>query len=250
MLTLTQNILIVIFVMAASLLFMAVLNRFWPVARRHTENDLIGWQLSVLGTTYAVTLGFMLYTDWTNFNAAYLNTEMEANALRNIYRLAQALPQQRTQIQELARSYADAVIDKDWPDLALGRLPEHSHEINEDMWKTLLSINVTSPSEITAADHALTELSTLTMHRRTRLLQSTYRLPAIFWCVLLVGGVLTIVSVSMFGSAHGTVHAFQVVSLTLLVTLVMLAIADVDRPFQGWVHISDFAFERARQTMH
>jgi hypothetical protein len=249
MLTLTQNVLIVMFVMAVSLIFMGLLNRFWPVARRHTENDLIGWQLNLLGTMYAVTLGFMLYTDWTNFNAAYLNTEMEANALRNIYRLAQGLPQQRTQIQGLARSYADAVIDKDWPDLALGRLPEHSHEINENMWKSLLSINATSPSEITAADHALTELSTLTMHRRTRLLQSTYRLPAIFWCVLLVGGVLTVASVSMFGSAHRSVHTFQVISLTLLVTLIMLAIADVDRPFQGWVHISNFAFERARQTM-
>jgi hypothetical protein len=250
MLTLTQNILIVILVMAVSLLFMELLNRFWPVSKRHTENDLIGWQLNVLGTTYAVTLGFMLYTGWTNFNAAYLNTEMEANSLRNIYRLAEGLPQQRAQIQALARSYADAVIDKDWPDLALGRLPEHSHEINENMWKALLSINATSPSEITAADHALTELSTLTMHRRTRLLQSTFQLPAIFWCVLLVGGVLTLISVSMFGSAHRIVHTFQVVSLTLLVTLVMLAIADVDRPFQGWVHIDGFAFERARRTMH
>jgi len=29
----------------------------------------------------------------------------------------------------------------------------------------------------------------------------------------------------------------------------MLSIADVDRPFQGWVHISDFAFTRAQMTM-
>ena len=88
------------------------------------------------------------------------------------------------------------------------------------------------------------------MHRRTRLLQSTYSLPAIFWCVLLVGGALTVISVSMFGSANRRVHTLQVVSLTLLVTLVMLAIADVDRPFQGWVHISNYAFQRAQQTMH
>jgi hypothetical protein len=87
------------------------------------------------------------------------------------------------------------------------------------------------------------------MHRRTRLLQSTYRLPAIFWCVLLVGGVLTVISVSMFGSANRRVHTLQVMSLTLLVTLVMLAIADVDRPFQGWVCISNYAFQRAQQTM-
>jgi hypothetical protein len=249
MLTLTQNILILILVMAASLLFMVGLNRFWPAAQRYIPNDLIGWQLNVLGTTYAVTLGFMLYTDWTNFNTAYLNSELEANALRNIYRLAEGLPQQREQIQNLSRSYADAVINRDWPDMARGRLPEESHEINEDMWKALMSVQVTSPSESMAANHALTELSTLTLHRRTRLLQSTYQLPVIFWCVLLVGGVLTLISVSMFGSANRKVHVLQVVSLTLLVTLVMLAIADVDRPFRGWVRISDYAFQRAQQNM-
>jgi hypothetical protein len=250
MLSLTENILIVIFVLAGSLLFMAGLNRIWPVSSRHTQNDLIGWQLSVLGTTYAVTLGFMLYTDWTNFNTAYLNSEMEANALRNIYRMAEGLPEQRAEIQGLARAYADAVIDHDWPDMAQGRLPEVSHKINERMWKTLMAVKVSTPSEITAEDHALSELTTMTMHRRARLLQSTYQLPVIFWGVLLVGGLLTILSVSMFGSANRRVHALQVFSLTLLITLVMLAIADVDRPFRGWVHISDYAFRRAQTTMH
>ena len=114
----------------------------------------------------------------------------------------------------------------------------------------LMSIKVTAPSELMAQDHALSELSQLTLHRRTRLLQSTYSLPSIFWCVLLTGGVLTILSVSMFGSANPRLHFLQVFSLTLLITLVMLAIADVDRPYRGWVHISSYAFDRALQTMH
>src|ERR1700689_1095501 len=126
MLSLTENILIVIFTMAGSLLFMAGLNRIWPVANRHTQNDQVGWQLSVLGTTYAVTLGFMLYTGWTNFIAPSLNAKMEAKALRNIYRLAEGLPQQRALIETLTRAYVAAVIEHDWPDMARGRLPEES----------------------------------------------------------------------------------------------------------------------------
>jgi hypothetical protein len=35
---------------------------------------------------------------------------MEANALRNIYRLAEGMPQERAQIQDLTRAYAEAVI--------------------------------------------------------------------------------------------------------------------------------------------
>jgi hypothetical protein len=35
------------------------LNRIWPVAHRTSHNELIGWQLGILGTLYAVIMGFM-----------------------------------------------------------------------------------------------------------------------------------------------------------------------------------------------
>ena len=117
------------------------------------------------------------------------------------------------------------------------------------MWKTLMSVKAASPYELTAEDHALSELSTLTSIGARGCFQSTSGLPSIFWCVLLVGGILTLVSVSMFGSANPKLHALQVFSSSLLVTLVMLAIADVNRPFQGWVHVSSYPFQRAQQNM-
>src|SRR5882757_7181050 len=250
MLTFTQNILILIFMMAGSMLFMAALNRIWPREKRQAHNDLIGWQLNIIGTTYAVILGFMLYTVWTDFGTANLTVDLEASALRNVYRLAEGLPeQQRNQLQLQARAYASAVINRDWPEMARDQTPEESHDINQAMWKTLMSVKVATPSEITAEDHALYELSSLTEHRRTRLLQSKYRLPAIFWGVLLVGGSLTIASASMFGSANARLHAVQVFSFTLLITLVVLAIADVNLPYRGWVHVDNYAFIRAQENM-
>jgi hypothetical protein len=250
MLTLTQNIVIIIFMMAGSMLFMAALNRMWPREKRQVHNDLIGWQLNIIGTTYAVILGFMLYTVWTDFVAAKLNVDLEASALRDVYRLSEGLPeQQRVQLRSESRAYAEAVIQQDWPEMARGLTPEESHTINQDMWKTLMSVKTASPTELVAEDHALSELSSLTEHRRTRLIQSGYRLPAIFWGVLLVGGFLTIASASMFGSADARFHALQVFAFTLLITLVLLAIADVNLPFRGWVHVDNYAFIRAQDNM-
>jgi hypothetical protein len=250
MLTLTQNILILVFMMSGSMLFMAALNRIWPREQRQVHNDLIGWQLNILGTTYAVILGFMLYTVWTDFGAANLNVDLEASALRNIYRLGEGLPDpQRIQFQSQARAYAQAVIDQDWPEMARGVTPEESHQINQAMWKTLMSVRVATPSEVVAEDHAISELSTLTEHRRTRLLQSKYHLPTIFWGVLLIGGFLTIASASMFGSGNARLHALQVFAFTLLITLVLLAIADVNLPYRGWVHVDNYAFVRAQENM-
>ena len=251
MLSLTQNVLILVASMTVSLGFMVFLNRVWPFERRRHGNDQIGWQLSVLGTTYAVILGFMLYTVWTNFGEASLNVNLEANALRNLYRLADGLPpDQRLMVRAQAAAYADAVITQDWPDMDQGRVPEHSHYINEKLWRILMTIKTSSASENTAEDHSISELSDLTAHRRTRLLQSIYRLPLILWGVLVVGAVLTLVSVTMFGSASARIHTFQVFSLTLLITLAMLAITDVNEPFRGWVKVDNRAFERARESMH
>jgi len=245
----TANILILVLALAASLVFTLVMNQVWPVARRYAESDQVGWQLNVLGTTYAVTLGFMLYTGWGDFRAAELNVELEANALRNIYRLAQALPHDRAEIERLTVDYATEVVEKDWPTMARGGTPEESHQVNERLWKVVLSAAIEKPIELAAHDHALSELSLLTQHRRTRLLNNRYELPGIFWCVLLVGGVLTIASVAIFGARQPRIHVLQVISLTLLLTLLMLAIADIDKPFRGWVHVDAYAFRRALETM-
>src|SRR5208283_1343739 len=112
MLSTTQSILVPILVVIGSLLFMAALNWIWPWEKRREHNDQIGWQLSILGTTYAVILGFMLYAVWTNFGAAESNVLLEANALVNVYRLAAGLPdQQRVQLEQLTRRYAEVVVN-------------------------------------------------------------------------------------------------------------------------------------------
>jgi hypothetical protein len=250
MLTIWQSIIMVIATVLVSLLFMAALNRFWPWEKRHAHNDIIGWQLSILGTTYAVILGFMLYTVWTDFGAADLNADLEANALENVFHLADGLPEpQRTKAREQARAYADAVIDADWPEMAKARVPEGSRAINQELWRTLTPLATATPTQILAEDHAIYELSTLNQHRRARLLQSASRLPSVLWWVLILGGIVTIASASMFGSANTGLHALQVFAFSLLIALVLAAIADIDRPFQGSVHVSDFAFRRAQQNM-
>ena len=247
-----QNVVIAIFIVGASLLFRWLLERIWPTVRRRAHNDIIGWQLGILGTTYAVILGFMLYTVWTNFGLAEINADSEANAIVNVYRLADGLPaQQREQLRHTAHNYVDVVIEKDWPAMERNNNESlESAQINQQLWQILMSVKAAEPTELTAEDHALYELSAVAEHRRIRLLQSTSRLPSILWWVLIFGGIVTIVSCCMFGSENAWLHGIQVFAFSLLVALVLLAIADIDRPFQGSVHVRDAAFRRAQQTMN
>jgi hypothetical protein len=250
MVTVGQNIIVVATTVLLSLLTMAGMNRIWPPEKRRRFNDLIGWQLTILGTTYAVILGFMLYAVWTSLGEAELNVDLEANALVSTYRIAEGLPEpQRTQMQTLAQSYAETAIVHDWPQMAAGEVPEQTTAINRQMWKVLMSSKAASPTEINAQERAISEIESLAQRRLTRILQSKTRLPNVLWCVLLVGGGLTIISACIFGTESVSLQGVQVFCLSLLVSLSLVAIADIHRPFRGLVHVTDYAFQRARQNM-
>ncbi len=251
MLNTAENSVIIVVGVACSLGLMGILNRLWSWEKRRAHNDLIGWQLSILGTTYAVVIGFMLYTVWTNYGIADVNATSEANSLVNVYRLSEGLPPgQAEQLRQLCHTYAEVMIKYEWPAMAHASTTFESNRINHQMWHTLMSVKAATPNELTAEDHALYELSELTQHRRTRQLQSASGIPDVLWFVLLAGGLVTVISSCMFGSASSSLHAYQVFAFSLLITSLLVAIADIDRPFQGSVHVSDAAFRRAISNMN
>src|SRR5258708_6399613 len=151
----SQDVFVVVVALASAFGFMEAVNYYWPPEQRRAHNDLIGWQLSVLGTTYAVIVGFMLYTVWISFGTADLNSDAEANSLVNVYRLSDGLPaQQGDKLKSLARAYGDAVVDHEWGEMAVNLMPTESREIARQMWLTLMATKGgASPAEITAEDH-------------------------------------------------------------------------------------------------
>jgi hypothetical protein len=250
MLDTAQNAMIVVVSVACALSFMAAVNYYWPPHERRIHNDLIGWQLSVLGTTYAVIIGFMLYTVWTSFGTAELNADAEANSLVNLFRLADGLPSpQNARIKALTRSYADAVVNHEWQEMSASKEPVETAPIAGDMWQALLNLEGASPSQINAADHSLAEISALAGYRRVRMVENATRLPGVLWFVLVVGAAVTVASTCLFGASNGILHTIQVTAFSLLISLVLVAIADINRPYQGTVHISDYAFRRAQADM-
>jgi hypothetical protein len=251
MLTIFESITIVLLIVAGSLSFLMVLRRVWPSEQRHAQNDLIGWHVSVLGTAYAVIMGFMLYAVWTNFENADSNAEAEANSVVDVVRSAQSLPAgARKQVRELARKYVEVILTEEWPAMNRLRFSPESARLVEQLWTTVLTADAHSFSEQTSLDHTVTELSEMTEHRRMRQLQSNSHMPGILWTVLIIGAALTIVSACLFGGVDPKLHLIQVFILSLMLSMVLVAIADINRPFQGAVHVYPLGFERARATLN
>jgi hypothetical protein len=245
----TGSIAIIIACIAGALFTLAVLRHYWSPSTRLDHNDVVGPNVSVIGTTYAVLIAFMLSGVWNNLQVARVNTEQEANSLVNIFRFAYHLPPDSSaQLQQLARDYSNAMITEEWPAMKHGGSSVTAHRLTQQLWHTLASVQPRNIAEQMVMDHALSELSSMTEHRRIRLLESRERLPALLWTVLIVGGIVTVGSTCLFGVDNFRLHMVQVFEISFLLSLMLVAIASIDRPFQGDVHVPPDAFRYAIET--
>ncbi len=106
-------------------------------------NDVTGWQLGILGTTYGVILGFMLFTVWNDFRAAEINTNLEASSLVTVSRIGAGLPSPaRESIHALGVKYAEATINEDWPAMQVQQDSQASELVSKDMWKVLAEMKI------------------------------------------------------------------------------------------------------------
>ncbi|WP_157466548.1 DUF4239 domain-containing protein [Edaphobacter aggregans] len=250
MLSSIQSALVVLFSVAAALLLVVVLNRLWPSDNRKLLNDVTGWQLGVLGTTYGVILGFMLYTVWEGFRAAQIDANLKATSMMNVYRLADGLPSpQRESMQELARKYETTVVEQEWPAMQHQIEDRAASVVLGSMWKVLATVRVDSMAMANSVDHIQYAMSNLAERRNMRDQQRTNQLPALLWVLLILGGLATIVSSCLLGNDKQWLHYCQVGALTFVIITALAGIADLARPYQGAVAVEPSAFVRALQSM-
>jgi hypothetical protein len=101
-----------------------LVQRLVPADSRRQHNDVAGFIYAALGVIYAVLLALVVIAVWEEFDAANDTVEQEANAVAEIFWLAHRLPEpEGTHIQELARSYAEEVVDNEWPLMEQGQAP-------------------------------------------------------------------------------------------------------------------------------
>lgn len=101
-----------------------LVQRLVPADSRQQHNDVAGFIYAALGVIYAVLLALVVIAVWEEYRAADETVEQEANALAEIFWLAHRLPEpEGTHLQELARSYAEEVVDNEWPLMEQGQAP-------------------------------------------------------------------------------------------------------------------------------
>src|SRR3712207_4038108 len=109
-----NGVLVVCGASLAAVIGLTLVQRLVPAATREEQNDVAGFIYAALGVIYAVLLALVVIAVWEEFGRARITVESEANALAEIFWLAHRLPEpERHQLQELARSYAEEMVDEE-----------------------------------------------------------------------------------------------------------------------------------------
>jgi hypothetical protein len=227
-------------------------QRLVPATIRKEHNDVAGFIYAVLGVIYAVLLALVVIAVWEDFGRARVTVEGEANALAEVFWLAHQLPEpEGRHLQELARSYAEEVVDEEWPLMEQGRAPlmEDARETTpgwvliDDIRATLQEVEPRSVAGQELYAEGLDQVQRLADARRTRLVAAEEGIPAVLWVVLVVGGMMVVGFAYLFGMENTWAHRLMVVSLAGVIALVLFTIGVLDYPFSGGARIDTGAFE-------
>ena len=251
--TVVYGILVVCGACIVAVVGLTLVQRLVPASVRKEHNDVAGFIYAALGVIYAVLLALVVIAVWEEFGRARVTVESEANALAEIFWLAHQLPEpEGHHLQELARSYAEEVVDEEWPLMEQGRTPlmeqstratPHGWVLIDDIRATVQGYEPRTEAEQELYAEGLDQVQRLADARRTRLVQAEESLPTVLWVVLVVGGMVAVGFTYLFGLEHTESHALMVASLAGVIALVLFTIGILDHPFSGGARIEPGAFE-------
>src|SRR5918992_5995007 len=250
--TVVYGVLVVGGVCLLALAGFELVHRLVPAASRQKHNDVAGFIYAALGVIYAVILALVVIAVWEEYGAASETVEQEANAAADIFWLADRLPEPRgTNLQELVRSYAQEVVEHEWPLMEQGQAPLMTQErgtpagwtIIDDIRQNIQNFEPRTKAEEQLYAEGLDQVDTLSDARRMRLVAAEEGVPAVLWSVLIFGGVAAIGFTYLFGLENTWAHRLMVLTLAAVIGLVLFTIGAMEHPFSGGARIGTEAFD-------
>ena len=238
------GVLVVCAVTLVALGGLALVQRLVPTEVRQGQNEVAGFIYAVLGVVYAVLLALVVIAVWEEFDAAKDTTEQEANALAEIFWLAHQLPEaEGRHVQELARSYAEEVVEEEWPLMEQGQASPRGWVLIDDIRATLQGYEPHTVADQELYSEGLDQVQRLADARRMRLVAAQESIPTVLWVVLVFGGVAAVGFTYLFGMDNTWAHRLMVVSLAGVIALVVFTIGAMEHPFSGGARVGPEAFE-------
>jgi hypothetical protein len=221
---------------AVTILLLLALHRYGPRDVLVTDSARGAAIYTVVGTSFAVIVAFVVLIAFESFNDAKDGSEQEADAVLELFRAADFFDRaERVQLQGELVCYGRAVVAHDWP--VMNR--DGGRSATVDHWSFSLqegleALQVHSPQEQAAFADLLDLSQDRVNARRLRLTQASSTVTAPVWVILGLGALVNIGLALLFidrRSESLVVQAMMLASLTAVVVGALLLIYFLDHPY-------------------
>jgi hypothetical protein len=205
---------------------------------------MVGGTLGLLAFMSAFTFGLA----GTRFEARRQVLLSEANAIGTTYLRTSMIPEpMRTESRNLLREYVDVRLKGAQQPDQLEQAVARSEELHNQLWSQAAAATEKERSPMTSI-YVQSLNQVIDMHA-TRLLALRSRVPAVIWIVLYLLGFLVMVLIGYQSGLADNRRSLAAVALILGFSLVLYLIADIDRPGQGTLQVSQQSMIDLRNSM-
>ena len=222
-------------------------HRYWPPdPQEEPREDVAEYIAMMVGVLYALILGLSLVSVWETRSSAADHVATEASAAHQIEVLAGGLPQpQAGEVRSAVTTYVQHVVNVEWKAMKGGEpLGHRGWELLADVRRANVVPDHASAAQQATSQEVLAQLSTLDDARRGREGDIGSGLSPVLWAGLIIGGLLTVAFMFMFGVERSVSHVVMVMGLSALITFTVLLIQQLNEPFGGILAVDATPFSR------
>jgi hypothetical protein len=210
----------------------------YPRTRHKQEKE------APLGTMVGATLGLLAFILAFTFGLAAARFDSrrqvlldEANAIGTTYLRAAMLPERRDDIRVLLRAYIDTRLEA----IQSGNIAEgmrRSEEIQQQVWSQAVAVGEANPNSIVVGLFVQSLNEVIDLHAKRVQAGLRSRIPGAIWIGLFTVAALSLAAMGYQAGLGGTRRSLAVFAVAITFSVVIELIADLDRPQQGILKVS------------
>jgi hypothetical protein len=236
--------------MALSVAGLLLVRKFVDVQHFAAHHQVGGNLLSIMGTLYAVVLGFVVVNASSDAQAIRVDIATEANSVLNIERYASVFPKANAEeVRTACIEYCKAVVDDEWPAMPQGRISTRAWQCMLNIWFSIKKCEPHTNQEQAFYSLILDNYTQMADDRRMRLFSARIRMSPLLWMVIIAGGVITIVFTYFFAVESLKFQILMTLFVALTLSLNIFLVASTSVPLQNGARISPIAFQAAEKIM-
>lgn len=222
-----------------------VVRRFVHHSILKPHNDISGFVFATLSVIYGVMLAFVVADIMEQYNAAIQIAENESSSAYSLYRDLNLYPNREEAAKSLValRAYTLSIVRDEYPNIKTMKWDTryqpslNTHRTSIELWKKISQIAPQNLHEQSIYSVILKDINGMMEYRVQRRLAAQSDLPGVVWAVVVLGGLIVVCFMSLFGHENARVHILITTLLAIVTGSVIYVIVCLNFPFVGNISI-------------